>query len=73
MKFVCMYEIDFILKMVFENPVIHICINIMKKYYFLQKKEIIYNVMKIKLLNYYYIIVTTFKIKFKYKILSFYL
>lgn len=55
MKFVCMYEIDFILKMVFENPVIHICINIMKKYYFLQKKEIIYNVMKIKLLNYYYI------------------
>lgn len=68
-----MYEIDFILKMVFENPVIHICINIMKKYYFLQKKEIIYNVMKIKLLNYYYIIVTTFKIKFKYKILSFYL
>lgn len=41
-----MYEINFILKMVFENPVIHICINIMKKYYFLQKKEIIYNVMK---------------------------
>lgn len=71
-----MYEIDFILKMVFENPVIHICINIMKKYYFLQKKEIYiwfpcYE--KIKLLNYYYIIVTTFKIKFKYKILSFYL